>query len=81
MTHTPGTSGTSDASGTSETTDVTPGLDPTVAARLAAATRAIPGVRDAAVVVRQGARTLDGDGDRDGSGNGPTPAPAEPPPA
>ncbi|MER6161625.1 SDR family NAD(P)-dependent oxidoreductase [Streptomyces sp. NPDC001868] len=65
---------------TDVTPDVTPGLDPAVAARLAAATRAIPGVRDAAVVVRQGARTLDGDGDANGDGeSGGTPAhPVEP---
>ncbi|WP_328838901.1 SDR family NAD(P)-dependent oxidoreductase [Streptomyces europaeiscabiei] len=50
------------------TPDLTPGLDPTVAARLAAATRAVPGVRDAAVVVRQGARTVDSDRDSDGGG-------------
>lgn len=42
----------------------TPGVEPVVAARLAAATRAVPGVRDAAVVVRQEARTA-GSGDYD----------------
>jgi acyl-CoA synthetase (AMP-forming)/AMP-acid ligase II/NADP-dependent 3-hydroxy acid dehydrogenase YdfG/acyl carrier protein len=60
------------------TPDLTPGLDPAVAARLATATRAIPGVRDAAVVVRQGARTADGGGEAEGTPR--TPSQASPAP-